>query len=285
MRHIQQILILLPAAQDVGEKFLDYLFNSDAGRLMLVVLAIALLANVVTVGLMLRWFSSNSSANDKVQLNLTNMLDKMNTTIINYQAYMEAVRQDAIEQELTNRTYNDRTKNDLATIADKVTGAQKTVADLLIEETTLHAQTRAATQANIGAMVDEIMTQRQLDLFQEFNNPEPTDCRWKVKLIRAAVKDAAEVQLLVVPIMKDNNFAGVIRGGGEVVEIIEDIMLPGWAIVKQLYGDSPTMGYVRRRQIVVSDLPIEDTHPVNPAIISSTATLTIETEESKHVSE
>lgn len=257
----------VPAQIPGTDAALEFLFKSEPGRLMLVVMVIAILANVATVWLMLRWFRSNSDAADKVQLQLITTLDKMNTTIANYQSYTEAARQDNIEQELTNRTNNERTKEELKGIADKVTDAQKAVGDLLIEETTLHAQTRQATIQMVGSMVDEIMTQRQLDLFQEFNNPRADDCRWRVKLISSAA-GIAEVQLQTVPIMKDNNFAGFIRGSGEIVKIIEDIMLPGWAIVQQLYGDSPAMGYVRRRQIVIADLPIDDTPPLSRAIIA-----------------
>lgn len=269
MRNLEMILIALQQIPGVSDtRLAEAILNTDAGKLMLVVMLLAILSNAVTVIIMLRFFRSDKDASNKIVNQLAATIEIQNNTLASYQEYMQQVREDQSESDLSNRTYTEQTRGKITEMVSTLAKTQTDVAALLIDESNLHAETRniviTQNKQNLAEMVDMVIAQRQLDLFDEFSNPAPDDCRFKVRLVRATTPDLATIGLYIVPILKDNNTAGSIRGTGEVVQVIEDLMLPGWVFIKQLYGESPSEGYVRRRLIEIQALPIEDAPAVRP---------------------
>lgn len=283
-------MILLPAVvvllQTAGavDKIVDELFSSTPARLVFIVMIVAIASIPVMLWFFLRILdrSLKSSATilEKALAASASDREKLLTVITGLQAYVNTAQGENTENYLMVKTFLEQYETKFTAASDAIKANQESsnahvraIGDLLIQTTTQHAETRRNIQLNIKTelmnALEYILDQRRIDLFEEFQTPADDDCRYQIKMIRAAQTPlnldngdgSRDILLYKAPIFRDHNEAGRLRGSGEIVKIITDTVFPGWVYIHQMYGkvnnleDSRVKGYARFQSIVIIDLP------------------------------
>lgn len=260
----QLVAMLQVISTGAAEKLLDELFSSTPARLVFMVM----IASVISIPIMLFFFlrilnrSLTASAQNQ---------DKLLTVIQNYQTFLNNAQEHNNENYLMIRTYIEKLQGMFTTVNTAIITTQSgitsnisAVGDLLLKTTTLHAETRqdvkTAFERQLKDALENILDQRRIDMFEEFQAPAEDDCRYKIRLVRSAptpddTEEARDILLYKAPIFKNGNEAGRLRGSGEVVRIITDTVFPGWGYLKQLYGDERVGGYARLKSLSIIELP------------------------------
>lgn len=262
------------------DKILDELFNSSAGRLVFVVMIIAIVSIPVLLFLFLR-ILQKSLSNSATQLqkaleSSANDRKDLIAVITRLQTYVDKSQEENSENYLMLKTHIEQMLSTLTTVSSAIVANQtasnaatRGIGDLLLQTATLHAETRRDVQTSfrheLETALEQILDQRRLDIFEDFQTPAEDDCRYQIKLIRSAFtptlpdtpndSEPRDILLYKAPIFKDGNEAGRLRGSGEVVKIITETVFPGWAYIKQLYGEERVAGYARLKNVSIINLP------------------------------
>lgn len=269
--HFYEQLIILALQVPPGipvERLLDELFESTPTRLVFLVMIVAISSiPFMMFGFLIilrRVSASNAAAQDR----LVGVVDKMQTyanTLQEHNSENYLMIQTRMEQFST--IFTNKTAGLTATqqAQNSIMGA---LADVVLQTTTQHAQTRIDIQSyfkhELQLALEEILDQRRLDLFDSFSPPADDDCRYKVRLVRAAlqtenpIESYKDILLYKAPIFRNDNEAGRLRGSGEIVEIIERTSFGGWSYIRSMFPSDDKSkrpaGYARTRSLVISEL-------------------------------
>lgn len=264
----QLVIMALQVPNIPVDRLLDELFESTPTRLVFVVMIVALISIPVMVFgflvILRRISASNATAQDK----LVGVIDKLQT-------YANTLQEHNSENYLMITTQLEQISGIFTTISTELADNQQSqnsimsaLADVVLQVQTQTAQTKADVQTyfkhELTLALEEILDQRRLDLFDTFSPPLDDDCRFKIRLVRAAIQpdnpqnSDKDILLSKAPIFKNDNEAGRLRGSGEIVRIIEQTSFSGWSYVKAMFpSDDPekqAAGYVRTHTIMISEL-------------------------------
>lgn len=273
----QLVIMALQVPNIPVDRLLDELFESTPTRLVFVVMIVALISIPVMVFgflvILRRISASNATAQDK----LVGVIDKLQTYANTLQEHnSENYLMISTRMEQFGTIFGNTTSGLTATqtAQNSIMGA---LADVVLQSTTQHSQTRIDIQTffkrELQLALEEILDQRRLDLFDSFSPPADDDCRYKTRLVRAALQTEnmsdsdRDILLYKAPIFKDGNQAGRLRGSGEIVQIIEHTSFGGWSYIRSMFPDDDpekrTAGYARTRSLIISELKENPT--INPA--------------------
>lgn len=239
------------------DQLIQAFLESSTGRLLFLTMIGLVIALIAVMIIWLLAFRSSQKHSGMQQTQLVNALNQSTGALDKMQMYLNESQQANSENYLMIKVILDRYLGLVNDVVTKINSTQSALGDLLVETTAQHIKTQQVVSERLtnelDHLIEELISQNRLTMFDDFVAPSPHDCRWEIVIIRSHMPDSA-IQLYKAPILKDNNTAGVLRGSGEVVKVIEDIMFNGWIYITQLYGESPVSGYARSRAVDIVQL-------------------------------